>query len=594
MLPIDAIEPDARRLTDRYEFQRELGRGGMSVVYLAREVATGRLVAVKLLKGAADGDDEMGRRFEREARTVASLEHPSILRVLHVEALDGRPAAIVSEYVSGESLRETLRREGRLPFERATALLREIASALAHAHERRIVHRDVKPDNILIEEHTGRVLLADFGVARLIDVDTQLTAVGSAIGTPSYMAPEQVDGRLVDARADVYALGLVGWEMLAGQRPWEGETLYGVLHKQQHERLPALDALRPDIPTFLLRAIEGAIEKDPDCRWRDGGELLERLTPVASTLPKPRAVAFEDASIDDDTLSVARAATATPSPSAAPAPVTASTRSSGPEHRRHGRRRRGAWVGGAVALLLVVIAAFALTSRRDPRAVIAADPALDSLLVAATAGAPPAQDVEPIPVPAPRATVRETAGGGVDLAAPPPLSRPTTVRPGRSRATPPPSAPPPSAPQRATSPRATPQRTTPPRATPQRVPARVPAPTAPTVPRVPTGSATYGDARCDSAANDDQEACLLAAIARNDVALNRTYRALIAEVRLRGGARAEEALRAEQRAWVSERDRVCRLSAPAGPGSRWGAARVPCFADRTAARAATLRERLAR
>ncbi|MES2521196.1 MAG: protein kinase, partial [Gemmatimonadota bacterium] len=155
-------------------------------------------------------------------------------------------------------------------------------------HERRIVHRDVKPENIFIEAASGRPLLSDFGIARPLDADTQLTMAGGSFGTPSYMAPEQVKGAALDERADVYSLGLVGWEMLTGARPWEGETLYDVLHKQQHEPLPSLAALRPDIPSYLLVAIEGALAKAPEDRWADGAALLERLSPVPATLPTRR------------------------------------------------------------------------------------------------------------------------------------------------------------------------------------------------------------------------------------------------------------------------------------------------------------------
>ena len=286
-IPHDQLPPEARRLSGRYEMLAELGRGGMAVVYLARDRRTGQHVAIKLIASRYAADPEALRRFEREARTVAGLRHPNLVRMLGVEALDdaGDAFAIVNAYVHGRTLRAILREVGALRFDVVVGVLRDVAAGLAHAHAARIVHRDVKPENIFLEDGTDRALLADFGIARSLDTDTLLTMTGSSLGTPTYMAPEQVDGRTADERADVYALGLVGWEMVAGRRPWQGETLYAVLHKQKHERLPDLAALRPDIPAFLLGAIEGALQKAPGDRWRDAGELLARLTPRATPLP---------------------------------------------------------------------------------------------------------------------------------------------------------------------------------------------------------------------------------------------------------------------------------------------------------------------
>jgi serine/threonine protein kinase/uncharacterized protein YecT (DUF1311 family) len=276
----------------------------MGIVYLARELAGGRPVAIKLLGTPRAGDTDAARRFAREARTVAALDHPHIVRTLAIEELSGDAIAIVSEYIPGQTLRARLRETGPLPFEHAALVLRDIASALAHAHRFRIVHRDVKPENIFVEQESGRALLADFGIARPLDADSALTVAGASLGTPTYMAPEQVRGDELDERADVYSLGLVGWEMLAGSRPWEGETLYDVLHKQQHHRLPSLAELRPDIPMYLLVAIEGALSKHPDERWADGAELLTRLTPTPATLP-PRRSRRDSSWADEATVPIA-------------------------------------------------------------------------------------------------------------------------------------------------------------------------------------------------------------------------------------------------------------------------------------------------
>jgi uncharacterized protein YecT (DUF1311 family) len=525
----------------------------MAVVYLARELSSGQIVAIKLLGGAQGTGADAVRRFAREAKTVSALEHPNIVRVLRVEELDGAAPAIVSVYIPGETLRDLLRR-GPLPYERAAQILREMASALAYAHERRIVHRDVKPENIVLELHTGRALLADFGVARQLDAETILTAVGTSVGTPTYMAPEQIIGADVDARADVYALGLIGWEMLSGRRPWEGETLYGVLHKQQHEQLPRLDQLRPDIPSYLLRAIDGAIEKDPARRWHDGGEFLERLNPAPAALPplpnaagaapepdvgpifvpetvvpvmSPNAPA-ERAPVAPPVAPPVVAAPAPPPPLVTPPPLRDPVMTPPPSaphqafasaERRQTRARRRWWPAAAAVAVLLLVAALVVGTRHPDRPV-SGDRGLDSLLTAAN----PADGVVLVDS-GQRARTRVEAAGTVDLA---------------------------------------------------------PA----------AGS------RCRSSASADQRACLMAAVQRNDAPLNAAYQALQTDLRNRLTGDTERQalarLRDEQRAWLDDRDRRCRAAAPESSNQLWGVARAPCFAQRSAQRTAELRARIGR
>ena len=185
------------------------------------------------------------------------------------------------QIVPGRTLREILNEKGAWTFERADRVLRDVAGALAHAHERGIVHRDVKPENIFIDETSGRAMLSDFGVARSIESDSQLTATGTAIGTPSYMSPEQIDGTELDGRSDLYSLGLVGWEMLTGRRPWEGESLYSVIYKQKREELQPIEELRPDTPNRLIYLVEGAMQKSPADRWSGAAEFVERASTIA-------------------------------------------------------------------------------------------------------------------------------------------------------------------------------------------------------------------------------------------------------------------------------------------------------------------------
>ncbi|MGE5730724.1 MAG: protein kinase domain-containing protein, partial [Gemmatimonas sp.] len=263
-------------LKAEYEILRELGRGGTSVVYLARELATGDEVAIKQIRAKYIEDEEAVARFAREARFVAQLSHPNIIPVRRVVDLKRGGVALVMDHVPGRTLRDLIRETGPLPPDRAEHIMRDIAAALEVAHGMGIVHRDVKPENVFVDD-TGRAMLADFGLARAMDGDTQLTMAGVAIGTPAYMAPEQIDGNDLDARGDVYSLGLVAWEMLTGKRPWEGETLYAILYRQKYEQLPDVRDMRPDVPDRLAEAIAVAIEKNRDSRWQDVRAFVEAL-----------------------------------------------------------------------------------------------------------------------------------------------------------------------------------------------------------------------------------------------------------------------------------------------------------------------------
>jgi alpha-tubulin suppressor-like RCC1 family protein/serine/threonine protein kinase len=251
------------------------------VVYRARDRELGREVAIKVIRPKFADDDETVARLAREARTVAQLQHPNIVTLFAVRRMRDGGLALVMQLVPGRTLRDVLNDRGAWSFERADRVLRDVASALAHAHNRGIVHRDVKPENIFIDENTGHALLSDFGVARSIEPDTQLTATGTAIGTPAYMSPEQIDGGELDGRSDLYSLGLVGWEMLTGRRPWEGESLYSVIYKQKREELPPIDELRRDTPDRLIYLVEGATRKSPADRWRSANDFLEQASTIS-------------------------------------------------------------------------------------------------------------------------------------------------------------------------------------------------------------------------------------------------------------------------------------------------------------------------
>src|SRR2546422_4554424 len=216
-------------LVGRYSLERELGRGGMGVVYLAREVRLDRPVAIKLLPPSKASDPKLRERFLREARTAAKLSHPNIISIHAVEEI-GEFVFFAMSYIEGETLTERVRRRGPLAPSEASRVLRDVAWALAYAHGQGVIHRDVKPDNILLESG-GRVLVADFGIASVVAGAGGLTSE-EVVGTPAFMSPEQALGEVVDARSDLYSLGLVGFFALSGTLPFEGEKATEVLAKQ--------------------------------------------------------------------------------------------------------------------------------------------------------------------------------------------------------------------------------------------------------------------------------------------------------------------------------------------------------------------------
>jgi eukaryotic-like serine/threonine-protein kinase len=275
----------------QYQRVRELGRGGMGIVFLARDLQLHRVVAIKLLRRELAASDEDRARFRREARLMARLTHGAIVPI-HAygeHALPGgdRVAYFVMRYVDGESLAERLRREGRLPPREVTRVLGELALALDYAHGEGVVHRDLKPENVLVERggagHAARVLLSDFGVAALPSYDPLPGEAGLSIGTPHYMSPEQLVGEhAIDGRSDLYALGVLGYTLLAGRPPFQGRSLEELSARHLLQRAPSLARLAPGTPAALVAAIERCLAKDPARRWARGKDLhaaLQRRLP---------------------------------------------------------------------------------------------------------------------------------------------------------------------------------------------------------------------------------------------------------------------------------------------------------------------------
>jgi serine/threonine protein kinase/ketosteroid isomerase-like protein len=274
-----------RVLDGKYEIVAQLGSGGMGAVYRARRVLIGDEVAVKVLHAKFVNDDTLVERFRREARAAAQLQHPNVVTIHDYGEARGREgfAYIVMELVRGESLRDLLRREGKLDARHAVSLMRDVCAGVAAAHRRGIVHRDLKPDNVIVlpadeDNAHERVKVVDFGIAKLRDMaaDNTLTEAGAMVGTPFYMSPEQCKGESLDARADVYSLGALLHEMLAGAPPFTAPTLTGIIIQHiSHPPPPIPQDLR--VPPPLQAAIARALSKDPDSRQSDAGELSREI-----------------------------------------------------------------------------------------------------------------------------------------------------------------------------------------------------------------------------------------------------------------------------------------------------------------------------
>ena len=277
---------------NHYLIESEIGRGGMAVVYRATDVRLNRTVAIKVLPPDVAFNGDVRARFIREAQTAAQLSHPNIVSIYAVDDKDGGSLVyFVMAYVDGESLGVRLNREGAWPVDRAVRVLRDVADALAYAHARGVVHRDIKPDNILIDRASGRPMVTDFGIARAAAGEVRLTVTGVAVGTPAYMSPEQALGeREVDGRSDLYSLGVVGYHMLAGDTPFKAGNTPAMLVKHVSERPRPIRERRPEVPAYLAVAIDRALAKRPDDRWADAAEFRDALDGAQTSPPRHRRV----------------------------------------------------------------------------------------------------------------------------------------------------------------------------------------------------------------------------------------------------------------------------------------------------------------
>jgi len=274
-------------IAERYELEEIVGTGGMSSVYRAHDRLLERSVALKVLHDRYSADEEYVERFRREARAAARLSHPNIVTVIDRGEQDGRQF-IVFEHVAGETLKDVVEREGPLPVRRVIELGIEIANALAFAHGHGLVHRDVKPQNVLLNGD-GRAKVTDFGIARSQDVEQGMTQTGTVVGTSHYIAPEQARGEPVDEQSDVYSLGAVLHELLTGEVPYPGDNFVAVAMRHLHDPVPDVQERRPDVPPRLAAVVERALQKEPADRFPSMKAFSRALEGCLSDLEGPGA-----------------------------------------------------------------------------------------------------------------------------------------------------------------------------------------------------------------------------------------------------------------------------------------------------------------
>jgi len=284
----------------RYEILGKLGEGAMGVVYRARDGAIGRVVALKMLSAELGAEDELHRRFEREAEAIGRLSHPNIVTVYDLGQANGQ-LYMAMELLEGDDLRSLIERKMDVPLADRVRILVQICEGLAYAHSRGVVHRDIKPANIVVTSN-GKVKILDFGLARVATRAT-ITRKGMILGTPDYMAPEQAMGKLVDRRSDVFSTGSVFYEFLTGEKPFKGKTLHAVLFQIIQESPDPVLTLNPELPTRLAAVVHRMLVKDPDKRYQSlyevGRDLQEmhfslRRTRSRSVLPQAPAAGGEE------------------------------------------------------------------------------------------------------------------------------------------------------------------------------------------------------------------------------------------------------------------------------------------------------------
>jgi serine/threonine-protein kinase len=294
-MAIDDFTDFSRRLAGQYTLEREIGRGGMGVVYLARDINLDRLVAIKTLPPDLAGDPITRERFLREARTAAALSHPNIVPIYRADEVDGH-VFFAMRYVDGKSLAEIVTGQGPLDARVVLRVMRDVSLALGYAHARGVVHRDIKAENILIEEAGGAAMVTDFGIARLVEAKP-LTATGQVLGTVYYMSPEQVTGEPLDGRSDLYSLGVAAFYALTGRFPFDNAVASAVLVSHVTKAPPPVLSVSPNAPRALAEIVDRCLAKPREARFQSGADVAAALTSVESDVARD-AAALERAERD--------------------------------------------------------------------------------------------------------------------------------------------------------------------------------------------------------------------------------------------------------------------------------------------------------
>jgi serine/threonine protein kinase len=266
-----------RLVEGKYKIERMVGKGGMGAVFLAHDLTLEREVAIKVLPPDISMDEHIVKRFQQEAKTAAKLDHTNIIPIYRVES-EGGLNYFIMKYIAGTSLEDVLDQKQPLTIDYIQRVLWEAACALGHAHQRGVVHRDVKPANIMFD-HDGRVMLTDFGISKALQAASGFTGTGMIIGTPHYMAPEQAKGTPVDGRADQYSLGVVAYRMITGELPYTGDSVHTILYKHIFEEVPRASGKRRDSPEFLTSAVSRALSKEPGQRFPTMEEFATAVWP---------------------------------------------------------------------------------------------------------------------------------------------------------------------------------------------------------------------------------------------------------------------------------------------------------------------------
>ena len=405
-----------RIVEGKYKIERMVGKGGMGAVFLAQDLTLDREVAIKVLPPDISQDPKVIQRFQQEAKTAAKLDHTNIIPIYRVES-EGGLNYFVMKYIAGTSLEDVLEKKEPLTPDYIQRVLWEAACALGHAHQRGIVHRDVKPANIMFD-HDGRVMLTDFGISKALQAASGFTGTGMIIGTPHYMAPEQAKGQQVDGRADQYSMGVVGYRMITGQLPFGGDSVHTILYKHIFEPAPRTSSIRHDMPPHLSESISRALAKEPDQRYATMEDFATAVWPeqpvsaptkggkasATSRRPPPRT----RGPVSADTPTEVTSAPTTPIPRAGMKVGGAAPKKS----------RAGLFVGVAVVAVAGVGGYFALSGKQ--------------------ADAPPPVSQPTQPAPAPVETIRVSEPPPPVTPTPPRRQTPRQTTPRQT--TPPPSA----------------------------------------------------------------------------------------------------------------------------------------------------------